>query len=384
MERVAINAIFCVKNGFFIETLLKMAFRFKSFETWCGVNMILTEENVYLVRKDLLNEINDISNATKSQKIVNDLILADEDFNYIITKERLTQQMEMECQLLLMTLKLFILQEDKFMKFKDTDNNEIILYTKNGQIFQPPCISTYKVTIPLSSKFCYDGIPVQLNTISNESTTGFLINDGIIREHSKIVDCASISKLQILPDKTNAISRVGNEYKVVSISSLHIKKLNIFRLKSMPDIKHAEIIKEGADILNQVRNLIQVEESEGRVYVDKSSYENSISGLNDSSALLVTARNWIISFGIFTKLIIIFALSFSILSLILICKFKGYCNCCNKIYINITKFFRTKKNKQNREYNIVEGGSTTIEQPMTRPSSPPLYPPIVPVLICET
>ena len=174
----------------------------------------------------------------------------------------------------------------------------------------------------------YNGVPVIFNNISQ---SGFLINDGIIRESSRAVECTATSKLLILPNQVMAISRQANNYAVVEVSKLNLDKLHLFQLGQQRSYDHSSLVMEGVDFMSQMVQLTQVEELEGNYFVDKSSLIKTESGvshiLNTLESTAGSFKAWIISIAVFIKLIVISSFVISIVAIAIVCRLRGLCLC---------------------------------------------------------
>ena len=70
-----------------------------------------------------------------------------------------------------------VMQEKQFLRFNNNRNNEIIFYTRNGQLFRPMCVKTPHIDVVDQTNNCYKDIPVRF---ANKSKRGFLLNNDII------------------------------------------------------------------------------------------------------------------------------------------------------------------------------------------------------------
>ena len=213
------------------------------------------------------------------------------------------------------------MQEKQFLRFNNNRNNEIIFYTRNGQLFRPMCVKTPHIDVVDQTNNCYKDIPVRF---ANNSKRGFLLNNDIITDSSRIVECSDIHQLVVARNEKQGISRNCNINKVVSISSSAINKLNVFQMHVNKKFEHSALIKEGIDIQPSLNTH---EEEVGNFYTDKHNLVRSESGvtgiatyIDDASS---TIKSWFISIGLFIKSIVIFGFILSCISLIMLCKVHG-------------------------------------------------------------
>ena len=108
---------------------------FNKFEPWCGRQLILSNEGIYI------------------------------SFDKSFAKDNLGV--------------------DASIRFNDNRNNEIIFYTRDGQLFRPMCVKTPYVDVVDQTNNCYKDIPVRF---ANNSKRGFLLSNDIITDSSRIVE----------------------------------------------------------------------------------------------------------------------------------------------------------------------------------------------------
>ena len=161
-----------------------------------------------------------------------------------------------------------VMQEKQFLRFNNNRNNEIIFYTRNGQLFRPMCVKTPHIDVVDQTNNCYKDIPVRF---ANNSKRGFLLNNDIITDSSRIVECSDIHQLVVARNEKQGISRNCNINKVVSITSSAINKLNVFQMYVNKKFEHSALIEEGIDI----QSLNTHEEEVGNFYTDKHNLVRS-------------------------------------------------------------------------------------------------------------
>ena len=260
---------------------LGLAVTFKEVVFVCGVELILTEEGLFLAVSDSVSimnlEINGVEIA--DTRALTDLILADENFrNNVGLKERRILK-QLECFNREAILNLFKLTNGEFMSIRDSSKNSHWIYSQNREVFLPICNKLISFRIFSYSKFCYEEIPVSF-TINKEQKTGFLSPLGFIKDKSKLSPNCTIFQ-SIYLSKTNfSIIRKRNFFEI----GTHVVDHSILKFSNFKDyinVEHYKLLKEAVIVKVEQSDYNLVTESFGNVLVDKQPYAYVVSGFEE-------------------------------------------------------------------------------------------------------
>ena len=113
--------------------------------------MALTEEGLYisfikLIQKQNANLINNKLQLENSNAI-SELVLADSDYYRITENKQLEETQIIECLIIQNMLNIFSYMNNEFIKIKGQNKQQLIIYSKNNNLFIPTCIDINKMTI---------------------------------------------------------------------------------------------------------------------------------------------------------------------------------------------------------------------------------------------
>ena len=319
--------MFIVRNN-----QLRLAFKSDGPANECGMHLVKTTEGLYLAPEEYKFE--KIASAQLEQSLYDDksemgIKLASDDYNIVQEKEIENDLLMKECKLLQTTIELFSFQQDKFFKFIDLKNTELILYARNSQIYKPSCQSIESIFLNEKSLKCYEDFPVVFNytTPNGKISTqinGFLTVNGIIKSIGREITCDDVVTYMKLTNSNISIRKLNNFYKV--FYNLNYQQLNVHLSKYEPILDHNELLVNGVDYVRQMVGINRVAEINGIYNVIKPIIRD-----NKEHFSLANIVSNIVVYG-------------SILLLILLVVFIVY---------NLIKFFiyLNKRSKKNKQYN---------------------------------
>ena len=246
----------------------KWAFRPIAIEQHCGKTVARTSEGLYLVSgrdsKNFYSKTNVKEEAViKSEKTLTDLLLADEDFRNVQIEEDIGIMFEKQCQNFMSLLRLFALSEDRYWVTADYKKNDMVLYTKNGHIYQPKCVQVHtvyineKTSITESTK-CSRDLPVTFIEPGQVfAVNKFLNNQGILRDDSPVIDCPVITEYTGITGNSIAIGRLGQKISVVQKKVVFRHDLRFFRSLVNVSLDHSALLTKGVDILGDFLKIKQ-------------------------------------------------------------------------------------------------------------------------------
>ena len=158
--------------------------------------------------------------------------LASDDFREYNEKIIENDLLKKECNLLKNLIEIFSLHDNKFSKFKDLNNKQFILFTKNHQIFKPSCQIIESFRILNQTLKCYEDIPVIFNytTPGGQSTreiNGFLSLNGVIKNYGNEMICSQEAIYMKLENSNVSIRKLNNTYKIFNNLSYPQRNVHI-------------------------------------------------------------------------------------------------------------------------------------------------------------
>ena len=268
-KRIASNNLAALKFNtiaIILIPLKKWAFRPIKIEEMCSKQVIQTSEGLYLVSNRDASAFYSKTNIKeddnlKFSKTVTELILADRDFRSDQDTDELKLMFEKGCADFVTMLRIFELSEDRFLTTKDWNKNDMVLYTKNGHIYQPNCVHVQvifineKSSLTESSK-CYRDLPVTFIMPGQDiAVNRYLTNQGVIREETAIVDCPKIKEFTTISGSSVSIGRLGQQISVVNTSSVFRQNLHFFKSLENLSLDHSSLLTKGVDVVAEFEKI---------------------------------------------------------------------------------------------------------------------------------
>ena len=177
------------------------------------------------------------------------------------------------CHQAIASIKLFSKLQDEFLKLYDKQNNPIILYAKNGNVYVPPCVVIPEITIISNTSNCFDNVPVQFS-YNNITINWFLKDYNILSKTSTLVSCEKINSVLIIDSNNIQIKRINKINSVVTTNQDNLVKLNLFHSEFNYNFHHKQDILDSIDLRRSEEQYIHVNEYPG-LFIISSSSENS-------------------------------------------------------------------------------------------------------------
>ena len=212
----------------------------------------------------------------KDNKMIQDLMLADFDFQNAKLMKASALIDKRVCDSVLASLNIFKKFENEFLRIKDANGNEIVLYTRDHMIFVPDCLPIIEVDIIDKTDYCYKDIPVIIN-LGNKTVNAFLKHDKLIQKTSEIVKCDTREKLMNIDNKL--IKRTGNNIFIYDVSS-KFKRIGLKLVNanlSLANFHHRSEIVEGLDFVEIIDKYTEVKDFNGKFLVLPNEHLISIS-----------------------------------------------------------------------------------------------------------
>lgn len=190
----------------------------KSFRD-CEMDITETTEGVFLTTSKRAESLEQ-SNVEIKENF--NLLLADVDFKSLgLLKilNRITQRAsENMCNLIKTELRLFQKHIDEYLAIHDMYGNQIVVYNNFGEIRLTNCEPFEKIYIIERTNGCYRDIPVLVEK-DDTNITAFLTHNGVLRKHSRTVDCSE-KQIMSTPNSHWRIVKVGNQTKAFNASQI--------------------------------------------------------------------------------------------------------------------------------------------------------------------
>jgi len=266
------------QNRYNFNEQAKLLLQIKSVETHCGVSFITTEEGIYLLNT---NQISDRTQAQLQkqlskvdQKALTDLQLADLDFaSYSLIKQEINTKNKI-CYLFMSIMNIIKHIPNRFTRLLDSTGQVVIVYNRNGDLIVPNCLNLNEVEVLEDTSKCYNDFPVRL-TLNNKSVIGFLTEDNIIQEYSKIVECDTANKSLYFPTLNMRIKKIGSrtfkKYEVNRKTKLNYKQKNFAKL----NFHHSSLVVNGVDTISEFLKLTQITEKDEVLVVEHDKSNDS-------------------------------------------------------------------------------------------------------------
>ena len=138
---------------------------------------------------------------------------------------------------------LFVIKnlERKFTRLFADNGEEVIVYSLNGNILIPNCVTIKNFTIQERTKNCYKDLPVTFS-MNQAKINGFLTNDRILVSYSEKVDCSDKKKFYMIGDAV--IAQKGqkaffeHKFNKVPLTNERIKNNDL-------NFHHSQLVIEG-------------------------------------------------------------------------------------------------------------------------------------------
>lgn len=248
---------------------------------------------------------------------------------------------------------------NRFTRLLDSTGQVVILYNRNGDLIVPNCLNLNKVEVLEDTSKCYNDFPVRL-TLNNKSVIGFLTEDNIIQEYSKIVDCDTANKSLYFPTLNMRIIKIGSrtfkKYEVNRKTKLNYKQKNFAKL----NFHHSSLVVNGVNTISEFLKLTQITEKDEVLVVEHDKSNDS----SDYSTKTEHKRSNFLN-NLLKSILIITSIGISISCLILLLIFfKPIMTCLNTCR---NKLF--KKRTPAITYNNKEQTVMIEMQPLNEPQT---------------
>jgi hypothetical protein len=188
-----------------------------------------------------------------------DLQLADEDYRSLEVIEDEKIILKRECNIFLSQLKIFSLLENEFLRTKDFKNNDLILFTSNGQVYKPKCVKIDNIIL-VDSELCYKDIPIKFY-VSGFWKNGFLTNDRIIRAVSSLIPCSNLPKFINIPLYNQTISYYQGISRLTNNINVIYESFDFYDDIKYKNYTHIDGLVNGVDIIGQIHNISIINEN---------------------------------------------------------------------------------------------------------------------------
>ena len=128
----------------------------------------------------------------------------------------------------------------EFLKLYDKENNPII-YSKNGNVYVPPCVVIREISIISNTTNCFENVPVKFSN-NNITINRFLKDYNILSKTSILIPCEKINSI-LFNDSNNIQIKRNNKIKsVITTNQVNLEKLNLFHSEFNYNFHHKQDI----------------------------------------------------------------------------------------------------------------------------------------------
>jgi hypothetical protein len=265
-ELVEISTLNNKKHSLIDEKSIFKFYRPKANVTICGnIEAIQTTEGFYITPFEEAHRTK-FQLAKMSDKIINEKLLSNLDaqsWNLLLMIANVQRVADQKlCLLYRSFMHVFTKHDDEFFTFVDYNGNEAILYTDDGKIYIPKCFDVAEVDIIDKTNNCYKDFAVKFEH-KNQTMSGFLTCEGIIKETSKLVGCTNLKKTLFLKDTNRVIDKVGNQVSIADASNyvkleFGLDHVNVSRM----NFEHDLDIITGIDVIAKSTKIASFQEEQ--------------------------------------------------------------------------------------------------------------------------
>ena len=280
-----------------------------------NIEFLASSEGLYITQNELLmdkkvrNELSkhDMTDLTK-------FILADEDLNRYEQDETQNKLNYEVCMGVINTLNILKLLNNRYFKWKDYRNNDIILFSNHNSLWIAKCYPVKEFFIQPISKIdqkCTVDVPVLFN-VGLHNISGFIDTNAIIKDSSRLVDCSTTEQMYFL--NNNVIKRSGSKVFVSTNNSVFshrtLLNLNSFNF-TKNNFFHSKTITDGVDFSSEFKSILMNDDLHfDEFHISNTLFQKSENGI---SIFLSDVSDWIYSLKYY-----IYSILFVIIGFILI------------------------------------------------------------------
>ena len=328
-KRILKNVEFEVSTLTFFSKKHNLAFKFRGVQEYCETKIIKTYEGAYLTSNNnehfyQKTDLPDNDNNVDLLRMV-ELNLASIDYSTINARTDSKNLFKKQCTVFESLVNSASIANDKYFKFKDYRNNDLILYSLYGEIYKPECVNVNEIFFDNNPEKCYKDFEI-VATVKGKNISSFLSHYGIIKTHSQELPCINdLIRTVPIPNQVNYIINKNNIQKVVNVNEIKLEEVTFVGSGSEETIFHDDILHESLfNMLHENENQV----IQDFVFPKSSGYE-----LVSEDAVKYIRNNTLIYFVIgFVLLLCCFS-----------CCQTGW-NCLMNILKWVMKCFRQLKN----------------------------------------
>ena len=251
----------------------------------CGMQILETTEGVFLTTD---KKAQDLEASDMEVRENFNLLLADVDFKSLgLLKilNRLSQRSsESMCNIIKTELKLFQRHFDEYLIIYDMYNNQVVVYNNFGELRKANCEQIKQIEVIEQTDNCFNDIPVFL-TKDNQKITAFLTHNGILRKHSRTINCA-LKLIVATPNAKWRIVKIGNKSKIFNSSQKFASIQLMFNNKNDMDWSHDIKYLEKFDVWQTLSNIARINE-DGKVFMTNEIGQPNQESVSEAGKLVI-------------------------------------------------------------------------------------------------
>ena len=193
------------------------------------------------------------------------------------------------------------------------------------------CVDISEIKVFSSTKNCYEHLPIQFNYTSklNKSKilNGFLTTKGIIRLVSREVICDESSQYFSFKNSNLTIRKISNNYSV--LQNISFEELDASFKYFESDLDHDNLLVNGVNNIENSASINIINEMPGDYYINKPITSQN-SRVPVAVKIDTMLRSSVENLYLFLTFFIAIGFITILITVIICCGCKGYCNCCKK------------------------------------------------------
>ena len=252
---------FNISVALLTDDVNKIALQVKGTEKVCGTELLTTTEGIYLdfTKGNLLKFKLEKFNKDGDIKGLEDLNLADTDYKYVQNLHENQKTEQQACNNFVTQLKIFRNNNNKFMKTKYHNGDELVVYAKNNQVYKATCSAVSRIFIPKTIEECRADIRIRFQ-IRTQIRLGYLTTDKIIIQDSDVQECpANIKYIHL---ERVIIAAQNQNQEILELDKVSFDHIYYFDQKKKIDLTHMASLVDTFDLVGQVQELQQANEKD--------------------------------------------------------------------------------------------------------------------------
>ena len=246
----------------------------------CGMNVELTSEGLYIT-KDVKAE----HYYSYDEYDLTKINLASQDAANFEILTKLNKDKLENCRTYLAMIEVIKKFDDSYTIMKDYEDNDHIVYSKDGVVYKPNCMEIHRVkpNTDVQNRCTKDGTFIKFEIKDSKGELkmieGILSNNNAIikhMDHNKLIEC---SKEKLIPLQGNYIileerNTSNMTWKMIYVE--HGMEIHLFGKEHKLNFRHAEELLKGIDLISLIDKLKKKPIQQKNILYTRIKDENKI------------------------------------------------------------------------------------------------------------